>query len=112
MCAEKRDIYGISEKEMITIRGLSKAMISTAAVRKLLRRKGRLNARKDKKLKLIISLIAQAVQNVLAIDLPAQHINRRIKVSTTFRFRSPEDLLRIIEGLHGPFCRGDSSEVV
>lgn len=110
----KRDIYGISSKEMIIIKQISKALVSCGQVYRKLKATNRLTEKKKRKLKLVMSLAVRTVHELLWIDPvpPARRVIAPRKTSFNdfdpagysqkFRFRSAEDLRRLAGLLRFP----------
>ena len=71
LALEKRDLFGISAKEMTILRQLYQGTLFIAVLlKKLKRRSHHLSVRKEKALKKIIALLLRAVQHVLEVEVP------------------------------------------
>jgi hypothetical protein len=111
-------VYGISSNDLIVIKGLSKCLLYTAALRKNLLKRDLLTDKKDYQIKKVMERIIHGIDEQLRIDPSAIISERRLKrprglhytfdcfrrhnFSGLFRFRSPTDLQRLHEGFGLP----------
>jgi len=121
VCIDKRDIYGLTSRDVIDLHPLLQCIIISAKTLKILRRKRKdiTRDRKIRRLKQILKLLSEGVVGILRIDTPieeAGYLHSRKKnipprtvndfdregFSDQFRFHSPEDIIRLIEGLGFP----------
>jgi hypothetical protein len=122
VCIDKRDIYGLTSRDVIDLHPLLQCIIISAKTLKLLRRKRKdiTRDRKIRRIKQIIKLFAEGVVGVLRVDtaieeevnlygskkekIPPRTVNDfdREGFSDQFRFHSPEDIIRLFEGLGFP----------
>jgi hypothetical protein len=112
-------MYGLTSRDVIDLHPLLQCIIISAKTLKILRRK-RKDITRDRKiirLKQIIKLLSEGVVGILRVDTPiAENASSRNKntprrtvndfdregFSDQFRFHSPEDIIRLIEGLGFP----------
>ena len=115
---DKRDVYGLTSREVIDLHPLLQCIMISAKTLKKLRRKREKNQRKINLVKRIIKLLAEGVVGILRVDaIDDVDIERRKEkkirprtvndfaregFSELLRFYSPEDILRLIEGLRFP----------
>ena len=112
-------MFGLTSRDVIDLHPLLQCIIISAKTLKILRRK-RKDITRDRKiirLKQIIKLLSEGVVGILRVDTPiAENASSRNKntprrtvndfdregFSDQFRFHSPEDIIRLIEGLGFP----------
>jgi len=118
---DKRDIYGLTSRDIIDLHPLLQCIVISSKTLKTLMKMKRSNnrCRKVNRVKQIIQFLCDGIVNILRIHAPINEntISRRKQdkipprtvfdfaregFSDQFRFHSPEDILRLIEGLGFP----------
>jgi hypothetical protein len=118
---DKRDIYGLTSRDVIDLHPLLQCIIISAKTLKILRKNKEKNSHKINKVKHIVKLLAEGVVGILRIEdhieldvrnggkkkkekIPPRTVHdfSREGFSDQFRFHSPEDILRLITGLGFP----------
>ena len=79
LALKKRDVYGISSNDLIVIKGLSKCLLYTAALRNNLLRRDLLTVKKDYQIKKVMERIIDGIDEQLRIDPSAIISERRLK---------------------------------
>lgn len=116
LAQDKRDIYGVSAKDFTILKFLGNALLFFCLLYKKVLKEGNFYVDPKPKIISIIRLIHDEVVNLLRIDIPLHVLNpKRIKYpprsvfdfdrttySIDFRFRTPEDVRRLLEGLRIP----------
>jgi hypothetical protein len=119
LALKKRDVHGISEKELVYVRILQKMLLKTIIMRQKYRKYGILTDARRKNFKKVIRYIGSSIfidMMKIEVEEPSK-IRRSLKqrmrkttvydfdrndYSSKFRWRSPEDLERLINGLGFP----------
>ena len=115
LALKRRDVYGISPIDMVVVKSLSECLISIMKLKKHLKKRDNLTEEKlicIKKLQLMtVQRIHQQPRLEGAIPLLGIQVRQdpykftdfiNYNFSGLFRFRSPEDLQRLYEGLQLP----------
>jgi hypothetical protein len=110
-----RDVYGISSADMVVIKSLTDCLLKATMLKKALDKRGRLTDKWSIRMKKLQILIIQRMQYQLRLDRSIPLQENRVKrdrykfadfvnynFSGLFRFRSPEALQRLYEGLQLP----------
>ena len=110
-----RDVYGISAADMVVVKSLTDCLLNTTKLKKCLTKTGRLTVERSSVIKKVQLLIVHHIHHQLRVDraisLQGDRVRRdpykftdfiHYNFSGLFRFRSPEDLQRLYEGLQLP----------
>jgi len=114
LALEKRDIYGIDSKDAIQLKQIFKASLLIGQTYRHLKKSGKLTKKRKKKLRIMMAFAGKAVAETLYVPVnPNQRQKKEARMisvydyeretfSEKFRFRSPEDLERLIDALKIP----------
>jgi hypothetical protein len=110
-----RDVYGISAVDIVVVKSLTDCLLNTTKLKKILSKTGRLTEERSSTIKKLQLMIVHRIHHQLRVDraIPLQEDRARrdtykftdfinYNFSGLFRFRSPEDLQRLYEGLQLP----------
>ena len=108
-------MYGISAADMVVVKSLTDCLLNTTKLKKCLTKTGRLTEERSSVIKKVQLLIVHHIHHQLRVDraipLQGDRVRRdpykftdfiHYNFSGLFRFRSPEDLQRLYEGLQLP----------
>ena len=116
LAQNKRNIFGVSCKDMVILKFLTKTLLLLGAIYQKVMREDHYFFDPKPRIRQIIQLIQDETNNLLRIDVPYSELYPRAKkhlprtvfdfdratFDADFRFRSPEDVLRVLEGLQIP----------
>jgi len=115
LALKRRDVYGISPIDMVVVQSLSKCLINITKLKKHLKKRDNVTEEKLIRIKKLQLMTLQRYHQQLRVDksilLQEDRVRRdpykftdfvNSNFSGLFRFRSPEDLQRLYEGLQLP----------
>ena len=115
LALKRRDVYGISPVDMVVVKSLSECLMKITKLKKHLKKIDKLTDQKLMRIKKLQLMTVQRIHQQLrverAIPLQGNQVRRDpykftdfvdCNFSGLFRFRSPEDLQRLYEGLQLP----------
>ena len=110
-----RDLYGISAADIVVLKSLTDCLLNTAKVKKCLMKTGRSTEERSRAINKLQHYIINHIHHQLRVDraipLQGDRVRRdpykftdfvNFNFSGLFRWRSPEDLQRLYEGLELP----------
>ena len=115
LALKRRDVYGISAVDMVVVKSLSECLMNITKLKKHLKKVDNLTDEKLMRIKKLQLMTVQRIHLQLQVEraIPLLGIRMRRDLykftdfvgsnfSGLFRFRSPEDLQRLYEGLQLP----------
>ena len=115
LALKRRDVYGISPVDMVVVKSLSECLMNITKLKKHLKKVDKLTDEKLMRIKKLRLMTVQRMHLQLQVERAIPLLGDRVRrdpykftdfagfdFSGLFRFRSPEDLQRLYEGLQLP----------
>ena len=115
LALKRRDVYGISPVDMVVVKSLTECLMNITKLKRHLKKREKLTEEKLMRIKKLLLMTVQRIHQQLRVEraIPLQKDQARqdpykftdfvnSNFSGLFRFRSPEDLQRLYEGLQLP----------